>query len=177
MLSAQYLVNCLEEDHVCHGITTQEPRPRPMKETLHSRHNSTVLPRLGASSKESLRNLHTHALDSDTKLLGNNKVLKERPTPISDEEQRLNRRQRCTLCCCSPSETYGRKWGDSNFQILAELPVPPQAAGVVGTFECDLYIYIILSTTVSHFFWTSFFVYISIFASTLCMCVMHLTSI
>ena len=33
MLSAQYLVNCLEEDHVCHGITTQEPRPRPMKDT------------------------------------------------------------------------------------------------------------------------------------------------
>ena len=31
MLSAQYLVNCLEEDHVYHGITTQEPRP--MKET------------------------------------------------------------------------------------------------------------------------------------------------
>ena len=27
MLSAQYLVNCLEEDHVCHGITTQKPRP------------------------------------------------------------------------------------------------------------------------------------------------------
>ena len=24
MLSAQYLVNCLEEDHVCYGITTQE---------------------------------------------------------------------------------------------------------------------------------------------------------
>ena len=37
-------------------------------------------------------------------------------------------------CCCSPSQTYGRKWGDSNFQILTELPVPPQAAGVVGTF-------------------------------------------
>ena len=37
-------------------------------------------------------------------------------------------------CCCSPSETYGRKWGDSNFQILTELPAPPQAAGVVGTF-------------------------------------------
>ena len=92
MFSAQYLVNCLEEDHVCHGITTQEPRPRPMKETLHSRHNSTVLPRLGASRKESLRNLHTYAVDSVTKLLDNNKVLKERPPPISDEEQRLNRR-------------------------------------------------------------------------------------
>ena len=24
MLSAQYPVNCLEEDHVCHGITTHE---------------------------------------------------------------------------------------------------------------------------------------------------------
>ena len=44
MLSAQYLVNCLEEDHICHGITTQEPRPRPMKETLYSRHHSIVLP-------------------------------------------------------------------------------------------------------------------------------------
>ena len=29
MLSAQYLVNCLEEDHVSHGITIHEPRPRP----------------------------------------------------------------------------------------------------------------------------------------------------
>ena len=34
MLSAQYLVNCLEEEHVCHGITTQEPKPITMKETL-----------------------------------------------------------------------------------------------------------------------------------------------
>ena len=55
MLSVQYLVNCLEEDHVCHGITTQEPRPRPMKESLHSRHHSTVLPRLGASRKKTSR--------------------------------------------------------------------------------------------------------------------------
>ena len=33
MLSVQYLVNSLEDDHVWHGITNQEPRPRPMKET------------------------------------------------------------------------------------------------------------------------------------------------
>ena len=26
MLSAQYLINCLEEDHFSHGITIQEPR-------------------------------------------------------------------------------------------------------------------------------------------------------
>ena len=72
MLFAQYPVNCMEEDQVCHVITTQEPRPRPMKEILYSRHHSTVLPRLDASRKEILRNLHTHAIESDTKLLGNN---------------------------------------------------------------------------------------------------------
>ena len=33
MLSAQYLVNGLEEDHVSHGITIQEPRPRPKTKT------------------------------------------------------------------------------------------------------------------------------------------------
>ena len=42
MLSAQYLVNCLEDDHVCHGITTQEPRHKLMRVTLHSRHHSIV---------------------------------------------------------------------------------------------------------------------------------------
>ena len=90
-------MTCLEEDHVCHDITTQEPSTRPMKETLHSRHYSTVLPRLGSSRMESRQNLHTHAVDSAIQLQGNNRVLKERPPPISDEEQRLNRRQRCTL--------------------------------------------------------------------------------
>ena len=97
MLSAQYLVNCLEEDHGSHGITIQEPRPRPKKETLHSRHHSTVLPRLCSNRMESLQNLHTHAVDSAIQLQGNNRLLKERPPQISDEEQGLNRRQRCTL--------------------------------------------------------------------------------
>ena len=95
--SAQYLVNCVEGDHVCHGITTQEPRCRPMKETLHSRHHSTVLPRLGASNKERLQNLHTQAVDLPIQLLGNKRVLKDRSPPIADEEQRLIRRQRYTL--------------------------------------------------------------------------------
>ena len=81
MLSAQYLVNGLEEDHVCHGITTQEPRPRPMKETLHSRHHSNVLPRLGSSRMESHQNLKTHALGSSIQLQGNNIVMKVRPPP------------------------------------------------------------------------------------------------
>ena len=98
MLYVQYLVNCLEEDHVSQSIAIQGPRPRPMKKTLQPRQHSTVLPRLGSNRMEShQQNLHTHAVDSAIQLLGNNIVLKQRPPPISDEEQRLNRRQRCTL--------------------------------------------------------------------------------
>ena len=62
-----------------------------------ARHHSTVFPRLGSSRMESHQNLHTHAVDSTIQLQGNNRVLKKRPPPISDEEQRFNRRQRCTL--------------------------------------------------------------------------------
>ena len=94
MLSAQYPVNCLMEDHVSHDIKIQEPRPTPMKKTLHSRHHLTVLPRLVSNRMESHQNLNTHAVDSAI-LQGHNRVLKKRPPPIS--EQRLNRRQRCTL--------------------------------------------------------------------------------
>ena len=68
-----------------------------MKETLHSRHHSTVLPRLGSTRMESHQILHTHAVDLAIQLQGHNRVLKKRPPPISDEKQRLNRRQRCTL--------------------------------------------------------------------------------
>ena len=50
-----------------------------MKETLHSRHHSTVLPRLGSNRMESHQNLHTHAVDSAIQLQGNNRVLKKRP--------------------------------------------------------------------------------------------------
>ena len=98
LLSAQYLVNCLEEDHVCHGITTLGPRPRAMKETLFSKHQATVLPRLVAEDRQkSLQNVHTHAVAQAVQLQGNNRVLNETPPPISKEEQNLNRRQRCTL--------------------------------------------------------------------------------
>ena len=66
-------------------------------ETLHSRHHSTVLPRLGSSMMESHQNLNTHAVDTAIQFQGHNRVLKKRPPPISDEEGRLNRRKLCTL--------------------------------------------------------------------------------
>ena len=43
------------------------------------------------------------------------------------------------LCCCS--ETYGRNGATPIFRsFFTEMPVPPQAAGVVGTFNVlDIY--------------------------------------
>ena len=61
---------------------------------LHSRHHSTVLPRLGSNRMESHQNRHTHAVDSAPR---KQQSTEEASTPISDEEQRLNRRQWCTL--------------------------------------------------------------------------------
>ena len=76
--------------------TTSVMASQLKKETLHSRHHSTVLPRIGASRKDHLQNLNKHAVDSAMQILYN-RVLKERPPPISDEGQSLNRRQRWTL--------------------------------------------------------------------------------
>ena len=96
----------------------------------------------------------------------------------------------CCCCCCLPSETYGRNGATPIFRsFFTELPVPPQAAGVVGTFNVlDIYPsehyglsffgpYGCLFFLQGLLFFVFFFVYISIFASTLCMCVMYLTSI
>ena len=44
LLSAQYLVQCLDTENVCHHITKMDPPPREMKETIFTRHCQTVLP-------------------------------------------------------------------------------------------------------------------------------------
>ena len=95
MLLAQYLVNGLEENHVCHGITTQEQRPGPTKKALQSRHHSSVLPRLGSSRIESHK---LHRCDRFSYSAPRKQQSTEGASiPILDEEQRLNQRQRCTL--------------------------------------------------------------------------------
>ena len=69
----------------------QDPWRRPNTPDI------TQLPRLGSSRMKSHQNLHTHAVDSAINSKDTTRVLKKRPPPISDEEQRINRRQRCTL--------------------------------------------------------------------------------
>ena len=43
LLSAQYLVHCLDTDNICHHITMMDHAPREMKETRFTRHNQTVV--------------------------------------------------------------------------------------------------------------------------------------
>ena len=43
LLSAQYLVQCLDRENVCHHITTMDRPPREMKKTIFIRHYQTVL--------------------------------------------------------------------------------------------------------------------------------------
>ena len=60
---------------------------KTITETLHSRHHSTVLPRLGSSRIESHQNLHTHVVDSAIQFQGNNRVLKKRRTRSRDSTE------------------------------------------------------------------------------------------
>ena len=44
LLSAQYLARYLEPGKVCHHLTTRVTPERQMKETLYTRHRTTVEP-------------------------------------------------------------------------------------------------------------------------------------
>ena len=97
LLYAQYLVQCLDPDHVCHNITTMDIPPRQMKHTLHTRHYPTVQPLLAATKKETLQAVHTEAVTRAINSQQPNRVLHNRPPPISLEEDTLRRPQRTTL--------------------------------------------------------------------------------
>ena len=97
LLSAQYLVQCLDPDHVCHNITTMDVPPRQMKHTLHTRHYPTVQPLLAATKKETLQAVHTEAVTRAINSQQPNRVLHNRPPPTSLEEDTLRRPQRTTL--------------------------------------------------------------------------------
>ena len=96
MVSAQYLVQCLDTDNVCHHITKMDLPPREMKETIFTRHQ-TVLPLLANNRKDTLQALHTSFVNTAIGNMMDNRVLNSRPPSINDEETLLQRRQRTTL--------------------------------------------------------------------------------
>ena len=97
LLSAQYLVQCLDPDYVCRNITTMDDPPRQMKHTLHTRHYPTAQPMMAATKKETLQAVHTEAVTRAINSQQPNRVLHNRPPPISSEEDTLRRPQRTTL--------------------------------------------------------------------------------
>ena len=97
LLSAQYLVQCLDTENVCHHITKMNLPPREMKETIFTSHYQTVLPLLANNRKDTLQVLHTSFVNTAIGNMKDNRVLNSRPPSINDEETLLQRRQRTTL--------------------------------------------------------------------------------
>ena len=77
LLSAQYLVHCLDTENVCHHITTMDHPPREMKETLFTRHNQTVVPLLSNTKKASLQAVHTSFVNTAIDNMTDNRVLND----------------------------------------------------------------------------------------------------
>ena len=64
LLYAQYLARCLEPENVNNSITTRDPPKRLMKETLFTRHRSTVEPMTIAKDRKAiLQKIHTMAVN------------------------------------------------------------------------------------------------------------------
>ena len=93
LLSAQYLVQYMDTENVCHHITKMDLAPREMKETIVTIHYQTMLPLL-ANRKYTC---HTSFVNTAITNMKDNRVLNNRPPPINDEETLLSRRQRKTL--------------------------------------------------------------------------------
>ena len=139
LLSAQYLVHCLDTENVCHHITTLDHPPREMKETLFTRHNQTVLPLLANTKKASLQAVHTSFVNTAIDNMTDNRVLNYRPPPISDEEIFLTRRQRATLSQlrsghCKLLNSYKKRLKQTDSSSCPDCGMDPQ--DVPHLFNC-----------------------------------------
>ena len=86
LLSAQYLVQCLDTENVCHHITKMDLPPMEMKETIFTRHYQTVSPLLANNRKDTLQALHTSFVNTAIGNMKDNRVLNSRPPSINDEK-------------------------------------------------------------------------------------------
>ena len=97
LLSAPYLVHCLDTDNFCRRVATVDHPPREVRETLFARHGRAVVPLIANTKKASLQAIQTSFVNTAIDNMTDNRVLNYRPPPISDEETYLTRRQRTTL--------------------------------------------------------------------------------
>ena len=98
LLSAQYLARCLEPGNVSNSITTRDTPKRRKKETLFTRHRSTVEPMMVANDrKATLRAIHTSAVRQAINRQEVNVVLDDRRPLINNSEKDLSRKEHTTL--------------------------------------------------------------------------------
>ena len=97
LLSAQYLIQCLEPESACNNITRIETPPRMKKKTLYTKHHLTIRPLLSDKKQKSLQAARTEFIRNSLKQVGPNRVLGYRPPPISNEETTLPRHWRTVL--------------------------------------------------------------------------------
>ena len=141
LLSAQYLVHCLDTENVCHHITKMDHPPREMKETIFTRHNQTVLQLLANNKKDTLQAIHTSFVNRAIDNMTDNRVLNNRPPPISinDEETHLSRRQWETLSqlrsgYCKLLYSYKKRLKLTDSSSCPDCGIYPQ--GVPYLFNC-----------------------------------------
>ena len=139
LLSAQYLVQCLDTENVCHHITKMDLPPREMKETIFTRHYQTVLPLLANNRKDTLQALHTSFVNTAIGNMKDNRVLNSRPPSINDEESLLQRRQRTTLSQlrsghCKLLNSYKKRLKQSDSSRCPDSGMDPQ--DVPHLFDC-----------------------------------------
>ena len=131
LLSAQYLVQCLDTENVCHHITKMDLLPREMKETILTSHYQTVLPLLANSRKDTLQTLHTTFVNIAIENMKDNRLLNNRPPPINNEETILSRRQRTTLSQlrsghCKLPNSYKKRFKQSDSSSCPDCGMDPQ---------------------------------------------------
>ena len=138
LLSAQYLIQFLDTENVCHHITKMVLPPREMNETIFTRHNQTVLPLLANNRKDTLQALYTSFVNTAIDNMKNNRVLKNRPQPINDEETLLSR-QRTTISQlrsghCKLLNSYKKRLKQSDSSSCPDCGMDPQ--DLPHQFEC-----------------------------------------
>ena len=75
ILSAKYLVQCLDTDNVYHHITMMDRTAREMEETLFTRYNQNVLLLLANNKKISLQTIQTSFVNTTIDNMTDNRVL------------------------------------------------------------------------------------------------------
>ena len=131
LLSAQYLVQCLDIKNVCPHTTKMDLPPREMKETIFTRHYKTMLPLLENNRKDTLHALHTSFVNTAIDNMKDNRVLNNRPPPINDEETLLSRRQMTTLSQlrsghCKLLNSYKKRLKKSDSSSCPDCGMDPQ---------------------------------------------------